>query len=403
MNINMNNIRKRHLDQHNDDVEPNKKHKYDLDDIVKILVLGKELSRRSDVDDIDIDTEEDDDEEEEEEEYEEEYEPEEVEQDGKIEKVITFDKKITSIDELIKLGESYSNKYKYICNLNMKKLNDIVPDLKQLNNLIGLAGFKRTILKQIIFLLMGIQNGEEHLKHIVLYGNPGAGKTTIAQIIGCIYSKIGLLSKGTFKTAQRTDFMSNHIGESELKTMNLLKSCIGGVLFIDEAYALGSKDSKGNSDSFEMAVINTLNLFLSEHYKDFICIIAGYKDNIQENFFSRNRGLQSRFSLRYTIDDYNPKELSQIFQRFVQSSSWYISDYIPVDSYFTNKCLFPSLGRDIRTFLEKCKEVHSERALLLPREQWKLLSKEDIDEGFRSYKTDRDVANEGVSFSRIYI
>ena len=321
---------------------------------------------------------------------------------SKIPKTITFDRKITTLDELISLGESYSDKYDYTCNINLEKLSRIVKEIKEIKELIGLTSLKRSIVKQIVFLLLDIQTADEcDMRHVVLNGDPGTGKTTVAQIIGKIYSKLGLLSKGTFTIGTRTDFVAKYLGQTEHKTLNFLEKCKGGVLFIDEVYSLGP-DSNYSTDSYSKIVINTLNQFLSENSKDFICIIAGYKDDIQRCIFGRNKGMDRRFPYRYTIDGYTADELLQMFKKFVTDVRWSLEENAITSDFFSNKELFKFYGGDVRTFFEKCKELHAERAVMLPKDKWKILSKIDIKDGFEAYKSDKDLKNNN-NISHLYI
>lgn len=309
----------------------------------------------------------------------------------KIDKTIKFDRPITTLDELIHLGESFSHKYNYTCNLNLEKLSKIVPELIEIKNLIGLATFKRTLVKQIVFILLDIQTSENSdMRHIVLNGGPGTGKTTVARILGKIYSKLGLLSKDTFTIGKRTDFIAEYLGQTEHKTLKFLEKCKGGVLFIDEAYSLGCGTDQ---DSYSKIVIDTLNQFLSENSNDFICIIAGYKEDLEKCVFNINKGMDRRFTYRYTIESYTPNELLEIFKKDVNDGGWLLdTDAINVE-IFQNKDLFKYYGGDIRTLFEKCKECHSERAITLPKNRWKILSKLDVRNGLNAYKSDRQLNN----------
>lgn len=320
-------------------------------------------------------------------------------------KVITFSKPITSLNELIKLGESYSRRYDYVCNINLKKLSNIITELKDLDSLIGLNEFKSSIVRQIVFILLDIQNNDEYdMRHTILYGDPGTGKTTIAQIIGKIYSKLGMLSKGTFTIATRADFIGNHIGDTEKNTQRILKNALGGVLFIDEVYSLGPEDNDG-TDIYSKSLINILNEFLSKNSKDFICVIAGYKDDIEKYFLNHNKGLERRFSYRHVLEGYNASEMLQMFKKFVNESKWKLDINAISDTIFSDKDMFKNYGGDVRTLFEKCKEVNSDRAITLPKNEWKILSKVDIEIGFECYKKIRLInkKDDNNIITRMYI
>jgi Holliday junction resolvasome RuvABC ATP-dependent DNA helicase subunit len=212
------------------------------------------------------------------------------------------------------------NFYKNIDNI---MLYHIKPHLEELNNLVGMKSLKETLLQQIIYYLQGMhlrKQNDEYL-HTVLMGPPGTGKTTVATIIGNIYQSMGILSKnGPFIVAHRSDFVAGYLGQTAIKTEKLLKSCIGGILFIDEVYAMGPGEE--NKDSFSKEAIDTLTSFLSEHVNDFCCIIAGYENDIQKCFFAVNSGLESRFQWKHTFDKYTSEHLADIFITKVQNIHW---------------------------------------------------------------------------------
>ena len=138
------------------------------------------------------------------------------------------------------------------------------------------------------------------------------------KIIGKIYSKIGILSKGTFRKVTRADLISGYLGQTALKTRDVIKDCLGGVLFIDEAYALGNNEKR---DSFSKECIDTINQNLTEN-KETIVFIAGYKDQLNESFFSYNPGLNRRFKMRMTVDVYNAKDLREIYIKKIKENNY---------------------------------------------------------------------------------
>ena len=138
--------------------------------------------------------------------------------------------------------------------------------------------------------------------------------TSVARIIGCIYKAMGILSdSGPFKIAYRDDFIAGYLGQTALKTRKLLKSCIGGILFVDEVYSLGP--GKEDRDCFSKEALETLTAFLSEHKNDFCFIGAGYEDDIKRCFFGGNKGLESRFQWIHKIDEYNADHLCKIWSK----------------------------------------------------------------------------------------
>jgi len=259
----------------------------------------------------------------------------------KIDNILNFDL-ISSLDELIILGESYScanfNIYKGI---NLRILNDLVPILKELNNMIGLEQAKQQLITHILYFIRGLSNNPcyscidcslqipciKNIKnihdmfHTVITGPPGVGKTTFAKILGKIYCKLGK-SSDKFNIVSRSQLVSGYLGRTAKKTQKIINKTIGGVLFIDEAYSLGNT---GEHDSYSKECIDTLNLNLSEN-RNFICIIAGYKEELDKCFFSINPGLERRFPFRYNIEPYNYKELTQILIKKIEDDKWIILD-----------------------------------------------------------------------------
>ena len=150
--------------------------------------------------------------------------------------------------------------------------------------------------------------------------------------------------------------------QTALKTKEMIKSAIGGVLFIDEAYALGNKEQK---DSFAKECIDTLCEALSNHKHELMVIIAGYEEDLNKCFFSYNQGLDSRFIWRFKIDDYNSKELQLIFNKKVKDCGWEIKK-ISSSWFEKNLAYFKYFGRDMETLLSKVKISHSRRVFCLP-------------------------------------
>ena len=235
--------------------------------------------------------------------------------------------------------------------IKYNKLTKIKQELIQVNNLIGMKSFKVQLCHQIIFFIQDINSDE--MMHTILFGDPGTGKTTVGKILASIYSKLGFLSKGTFKLASREDFVDKYLGHTAIKTKNLLESCVGGVLFIDEAYSLGSGNN--DKDSFAKEAVDTLNRFLSENTKDFICIIAGYKASLKSDFFSQNPGLERRFPWRFHMDNYTNEDLYNIFcciedNKFVIA----VNDTCKIMKLFDTK-IFKNNGGDCQNIFDRCK------------------------------------------------
>lgn len=289
---------------------------------------------------------------------------------------------INSIEDLIEIGQSI----KFYKNLDSIMLWRITPYLEELNNFVGMKSLKESIFYQVLYYIQGmhLRNQKEEYLHTILFGPPGCGKTSVAHILASIYQNIGILpGKGGFKVAHRDDFVAGYLGQTAIKTQKLLKSCLGGVLFIDEVYALGP--GKEDRDSFSKEAIDTLTSFLSEHTNDFCCIAAGYQKDIYKCFFAVNSGLESRFQWKHTIDPYSSDDLAEIFIRKVKLINWELGlDKIVISQVIEkNKKLFKNSGRDIVNFISKCKMSHSKRVISLGKEHKFVFTRKDLEDGVR--------------------
>jgi len=188
--------------------------------------------------------------------------------------------------------------------------------LDDVDHMIGLTKVKTHIHRQVANIRFNRERGKHGMQpmpqtlHMVFTGNPGTGKTTVARMIGKIYKELGLLTKGQFIEVDRSMLVAGFIGQSEEKTTELLKSALGGVLFIDEAYALLPEGTVQDKD-FGSRVVETLLKFMEDHRENIVIIAAGYVDEMNR-FISGNPGLKSRFTNFIHFDDYSGDELYAI-------------------------------------------------------------------------------------------
>ena len=299
---------------------------------------------------------------------------------------VEIDANINSISDIIKIVDQYPVRSNETYNIPLKKLHDITPYLKELDNMIGIDILKKQLLEQMLYFIQDLHlnnsNDSEYL-HTILAGPPGTGKTAVAEIIGKIYSHVGILKKKTFKKVTRSDLIGGYLGQTALKTKDVIKDSLGGVLFIDEAYALGNPEKR---DSFSKECIDTLCEALS-HYKDkLMVIIAGYDEELQNCFFAYNQGLASRFIWKFKIDKYTSGELAAIFSKKIKDAEWQIEDGIGDEKWFEkNHLWFPSYGRDIENLITKIKICHSKRIFGDSKAIKKKINKNDLDKGFELY------------------
>ena len=300
-----------------------------------------------------------------------------IDEDG----VHHISRSIDSIDDLIEMSDMYRYNKRY--NIDLWKICSIRSSLMKLKRMVGLTEVKRTIVKQIIYFLQGFHNDD--MLHTVIQGPPGVGKTMLAQIIGEIYHHMNIFNKEDndeikFVIARRSDLIGEYLGTTAKKTQGVIDACKGGVLLIDEAYALGNKEGK---DIYSKECIDTLNQNLSENKNNFLCIIAGYKSSLERSFFSYNEGLRRRFPFVYTLSKYSVEELVLILKDIFEREGWKLCD--------SNKSIqqilqahyakFENMAGDMETIALNTKLEHSERVLFLHPSVKRSITAEDVRRG----------------------
>jgi stage V sporulation protein K len=193
-----------------------------------------------------------------------------------------------------------------------EKIEDLEAELE---GYIGLTAIKREV-KNLINLVTVYKLRREHelpttdlSLHMVFSGNPGTGKTTVARLMARIYHALGILSKGQLVEVDRSGLVAGYVGQTALKTSKVIDTAIGGVLFIDEAYALNGRAE----NDFGQEAIDTILKAMEDHRDDLVVIVAGY-DGLMEDFIHSNPGLESRFNRYLHFDDYTAEEMMAIFR-----------------------------------------------------------------------------------------
>ena len=247
--------------------------------------------------------------------------------------------------------------------------------MAELDGLCGLDKVKADV-KSLINLVKVRRLRQEHglpvppmSLHLVFLGNPGTGKTTVARLLAKIYRAIGVLSKGQLVEVDRSGLVAGFVGQTALKTGEVIEKALGGVLFIDEAYALANQDAPND---FGREAIETLLKGMEDHRDDLIVIAAGYTE-LMGRFLHANPGLESRFNKYFYFEDYNGAQLLAIFQSMCAKNGYTLDDKATeyAESYF--KTLYEERdenfgnARDVRNVFERAVARQSDRVAALEK------------------------------------
>ena len=200
--------------------------------------------------------------------------------------------------------------------------------MAELNAMVGLEQVKQDVNSLINLVKIRTLRRERGMKcpdlslHLVFSGNPGTGKTTVARLIGRIYQALGILSKGHLVEVDRSGLVAGYVGQTAIKTQEVIDRAMGGILFVDEAYALSPRE--GGKD-FGQEAIDTLLKAMEDHRDDFIVIVAGYA-SLMPQFIDSNPGLKSRFNKYLTFEDYTPQQLFDIFEGRARQNDYCLSE-----------------------------------------------------------------------------
>jgi SpoVK/Ycf46/Vps4 family AAA+-type ATPase len=302
---------------------------------------------------------------------------------------------VTSLNDLINIIENNEYRPDTEYNIDLKSLHNIKTELISLNSMIGMENMKQSIIDQLLYFIQNLHLGKESgdFKHTAIYGPPGTGKTEIAKIIGRMYSKMGILKNNVFKKVTRSDLIGGYLGQTAIKTKKVIEECMGGVLFIDEAYSLANGEKE---DSYSKECLDTLCESLSDHKNDFMVIIAGYENELNETFFRVNKGLQSRFIWRFTMDEYNSSELMNIFKKKVEEQEWsFENEEVIKEKWFQErKDNFKSFGRDMELLLTYTKISHGRRIYGKESTEKKVISLDDLSKGYEVFLKNKNIKKE---------
>ncbi len=262
--------------------------------------------------------------------------------------------------------------------------------MEQLGELVGLEGVKQEMqsLVNLIKVRKMRQNYNlpqmEMSYHMVFTGAAGTGKTTVARLVSEIYKELGVLSKGTLVETDRAGLVAGYLGQTAMKVKEVVNQALGGVLFIDEAYSLSSRDA---GDDYGIEAIDTLVKEMEDHRNDLVVIVAGYEKEM-DRFLKSNTGLISRFNKFINFPDYSNEELVDILKMMADKSGMTIEDDALELVQIYLECMSAEAkkefgnARGIRNLFEKIVTKQADRIVLMEKpnvDDLKIIKAEDVD------------------------
>jgi stage V sporulation protein K len=261
--------------------------------------------------------------------------------------------------------------------------------LDDLEAMVGLGSVKSEVNKLLASLEVERRRREQNLsvsttsRHMVFTGPPGVGKTVVARAIGDIYRSLGVLRKGHLIEADRSLLVGGYIGQTALKTLDVCRSALDGILFVDEAYSLAASESKGD---FGREAVEALLKYMEDNRDRLVVIVAGYPAEMHR-FVASNPGLASRFSKTINFPAYETAELCEIFRLMATEQQYLlpIGFEAKVAPWVESQRRDPQWGnaRSMRTLLEKVREAHALRTSLDPEANVAEIELADIAAGIR--------------------
>lgn len=272
----------------------------------------------------------------------------------------------------------------------LERLKGCINEMIAIDQMIGMVNIKQEFVRLLKFLATIDPNElkkNSFLMHMVIMGPPGHGKTEVAKLLGNAFKKSGLLSTDKFVIATRADLIGKYCGHTAKQTTEMFNKARGGVIFIDEVYALGNSERR---DVFTGECINTINQLLSER-SDTLCIIAGYEQEIAECFFSYNPGLERRFPWRFHIKPYTESDLIAIFHKKMADLGHKVdTDALLESDLEQHRDMFPNAGGDIVNLVTNCMLSYYDHAFM-DGADGREVSRKDVLAGLQRYLSNRKV------------
>ena len=260
--------------------------------------------------------------------------------------------------------------------------------LETLDELVGLDGVKEEVHSLVNLMKVRKLREEKGMKntgismHMVFSGNPGTGKTTVARMLAQIYEALGVLSGGQLVEVDRSGLVRGYIGQTATRVQEVVDEALGGILFVDEAYALCV--GKGEGD-FGQEAIDTLLKAMEDHRDDLVVIVAGYPD-LMEEFLSSNPGLKSRFNKFVFFEDYTPEEQLEILKSMCRKQDYQLTKeaeeraFAWMQERFENRSANFANARDVRNFMEKAISKQASRIVGVKKPTKKMLAAIEVED-----------------------
>jgi SpoVK/Ycf46/Vps4 family AAA+-type ATPase len=309
-------------------------------------------------------------------------------------------KTIKNIQNLIDIIENYDTSY-----FEFKRLKQLLPELIELNNMIGMKLLKESITKMILYYCQDLNDNE--MNHFAIFGNPGTGKTTVAKLIGKILLKLKYWKEDNFFIASKDTLVAPYVGQTAIRSQKFIDKCTHGIIFIDEVYSLGNASDNDNN-GFDKEAIDVLCSNMSSN-KNVIFIVAGYFEQTKKQFFNKNPGLERRFPFQFKIDKYDENDMYLILQKKINDIQWYLQDEENIKEKIVkllkeNINYLSNFGGDIDNLLTKIKIVSSQRSFCISRLHKYMITYDDIIEGLKQHKENyKKIEEKDLSYLKMYL
>jgi energy-coupling factor transporter ATP-binding protein EcfA2 len=292
----------------------------------------------------------------------------------------------------------------------LKRIWKIRLEILKIDELIGIYDIKDQLCNHILFVVYGqkIKFTYVPMRHVIVTGKSGCGKTTFSNILAVLMNKLHDQTPNCVIHGTRSNMIGSFVGHTAKLTQAVIDSAKGGVLLIDEAYALGDPGGADstNPDTFARACVNTLNQNLTEKSQDFICIVIGYQKNIERNLFSQNEGLRRRFNVQFHFKEYRARDLFNFFCMFSEKQGITFQDENHrkrIKLIFSNeRKSFTNQVASVKNLIQvTCTYIvrRNIRNSFVMSKIDKTLSEEDMKVVFRQYKTAYNIQTHHVMSS----